>query len=155
MPSGVYKRKSLSERLLSSYVIDDATGCWNWTLQKDKKGYGRIGVNGTPRGAHRISYELHCGLVPDEMHVLHRCDNPACINPEHLFIGTNAENMADRNAKGRQQRGSKHGLAKLTEYDALAIRTATGITLRDLADTYGVCVATVKNIRSGKIWTHV
>jgi hypothetical protein len=140
---------------MSSFVIDNSTGCWNWIMQKDRKGYGKIGYCGTPRGAHRVSYELHCGEIPKGMHVLHRCDNPSCMNPAHLFLGSNAVNMADRNAKGRQQRGSNHGLAKLAEDDAIAIRTATGITLRGLAERYGVCLTTVKNIRSGKIWTHV
>jgi DNA-binding transcriptional regulator YiaG len=155
MPSGVYKRKSPSERLLSSYVVDDATGCWNWTLQKDRKGYGRIGVGGSPQGAHRLSYELHCGAIPEGEHVLHRCDNPACINPEHLFTGTNAENMADRNAKGRQQRGSKHGKAKLVESDVLAIRAATGMPRNALAKQYGISVSTIKAIRAGRHWAHI
>lgn len=155
MPSGVYKRRTLLERLTSSFEPDPDSGCWNWILRKDRKGYGKMGVRGVPRGAHRVSYELHCGEIPSGMHVLHKCDNPSCINPAHLFIGTNAQNMADRNAKGRQQRGSSHGLAKLAEGDALAIKAAKGVTLRRLAERYGVCLTTVKNIRSGKIWTHI
>jgi len=155
MPRGVYERRTLAERLRDSVEIDDGSSCWNWLLSKDRKGYGRITVDGWPYGAHRVSYKLHCGPIPVGAHVLHHCDNPSCINPAHLFLGTNAENMADRNVKGRQQRGSSHGKAKLGEADALAIRNSTGETLRGLAARYGVCLTTIKNIRSGKIWTHV
>lgn len=77
--------------------------CWVWTGGKRRKGYGCLEWEGKKRGAHRVSWELHFGPVPDGLHVLHRCDNPPCIRPEHLFLGTNLENHADRVAKLRMR----------------------------------------------------
>lgn len=79
-------------------------GCIVWTAHKDKKGYGRLATSGGEVLAHRIAYAMHFGAFPRNLHVLHRCDNPSCVNPHHLFLGTNQDNMADKVRKGRTSR---------------------------------------------------
>ena len=80
------------------------TGCIQWTGSKDKKGYGRYSGASKEVLAHRLAYIMHYGRIPDGLHVLHRCDNPSCCNPQHLFVGTNSDNVADKIAKGRSVR---------------------------------------------------
>ncbi len=149
--------RSLRERLLSKIKINEISGCWEWTAGLYQNGYGKLWSEGTTRLAHRISYELHCGDIPKGMHICHSCDNRSCANPEHLFLGTHTENMIDRNAKGRQARpdGTKNGKAKLTEADVLAIRAATGISQRRLAEQFDVAQSRISEIRSGKYWSHI
>jgi hypothetical protein len=143
----------IEDHLSTNVVINEASGCWEWTSHKDRWGYGRFWALGKVRSAHRASYELHCGPIPDGMHVLHRCDNPTCINPEHLFLGTNAENVADKVAKGRQSRGSMNG-AKLTEADVIAIR-ASKEPIREVAQSYSVGWRHIAKIRRGESWAHL
>jgi hypothetical protein len=148
------------ERLLSKTQIDPVTGCWNWTASKDTHGYGHLRHQGRIRLAHRFSYELHCGPVPEGMQVCHKCDNRVCLNPDHLFIGTWRDNMLDKLAKGRQSRarqyGNKNPAAKLSEADIIAIRRAKGSVLqKDLALKYGVDRAHISQIQSGKRWGHL
>jgi hypothetical protein len=143
---------------MSKFKVDGATGCWNWTAGKDKNGYGQFSpYRRQNMRAHRASYELHREPIPEGLCVCHRCDNPSCINPDHLFLGTNAENTADRQAKGRQRYaiGSACGRAKLTEEEVSVILAAEGVTHRKLADRFGVTQSTISEIRSRKIWTHV
>ncbi len=82
--------------------------CWEWTGAIDDN-YGVAWRNGKKTGAHRAAYEMEYGLIPEGMQVLHRCDNPPCVRPDHLFLGTHADNMADRSSKNRQSTGSVHG----------------------------------------------
>lgn len=162
MPVGVYERRyrDMRERLMEKILVDPETGCWNWTACKVRDGYGRIGDRGRKlKLAHRISYELHRGAIPDGIHVCHRCDNPACINPDHLFLGTNDDNIADKVAKGRSpcQKGRDNGNAKLTEADVHAIRAAKacwGINMK-LAKQYGVVNSMISDIRGGRKWAHL
>lgn len=99
-------RKTLAERFFEKVVRGD--GCWIWTASTHHQwGYGHINVSGRSRAAHRVSWELHFGPIPDGMLVCHRCDNPPCVNPRHLFLGTNADNAADRDAKGRAVHANK------------------------------------------------
>ncbi|WP_150671015.1 HNH endonuclease signature motif containing protein [Pandoraea anhela] len=98
-------------RITRKVQIDQISGCWNWIGTKDRVGYGRIKISLGSRAffrfssAHRYAYELWIGRIPEGMNVLHRCDNRACCNPAHLFIGTQRDNMLDMHAKGRGPRG--------------------------------------------------
>ena len=99
-------RGSLERRLHAYTKEDPKTGCLLWTGARDPGGYGRMGLPHTSRGAHRVTWEVAHGPIPDGMHVLHTCDNPRCCNPEHLKLGTHAENMRDK-AERRRGRGAK------------------------------------------------
>lgn len=147
----------LKNKLLANVDISAETGCWNWTAGKHPKGYGHIRSGGKIKAAHRVSYEIHCGTIEDGLHVCHRCDNPACINPDHLFLGSNVDNMADKIAKGRQSRlhGADNGKAKLTDTAVRAIRAAKGIPSSELANKYGVNRSQIWLVRTGKRWTHI
>lgn len=133
--------------------------CWEWTANRHQKGYGTMRVERKVLKAHRISYELHHGPVPDGLHVLHRCDNPPCVNPAHLWAGTNAENVADKEAKGRggQPKGSKHHGATLTEEQVIMMRRLHegGMKQKDLVTQFGVEKSRVSAIIRRRIWRHV
>lgn len=119
----------VAERIKLNVAVKPFTGCWEWKGSK-KRGYGHtiIGsrVDGTRRNiaAHRLSYETFIGPIADGMEVCHRCDNPSCVNPEHLFLGTRQDNIDDREAKQRNNppKGSSNGRAKLSEADVLSAR---------------------------------
>ena len=136
--------------------------CWPWVAAK-ANGYGRVWLGGSPPTgrlypAHRIAWVLVNSPIPDGLCVCHHCDNPACVNPAHLFLGTNEDNMADMVAKGRQVRGELHGRAKLTEAEVRAIRReyAVGdITYREIGEQYRVSLPLIHNIVHRKRWKHV
>jgi len=88
--------------------VDKTGSCWNWLAGKDKDGYGKIKIARKDLRAHRVSWEIHNGIIPGGLLVLHRCDNPSCVNPSHLFLGTALDNNRDRDAKGR------NGWSKIT-----------------------------------------
>ena len=136
--------------LVRQSVLNDA--CWEWLGRKDEKGYGRIGFGGKPnRRAHRVAWETQRGSIPEGQCVLHRCDNPGCVRPSHLFLGTQAENIADRHKKGRDnaaKAGSKHFKAKLTDAQVREMRAlhGRGWTQQRLADRFGVSRGNVSKI---------
>lgn len=145
-------------------VTKSETGCWLWTGATTNGGYGVIqsGGRGKVVRAHRLSWELHNGSFDPNLDVCHRCDNPPCVRPDHLFVGTARENAADMVAKGRAKggppRGSRHPRAKLTEELAVRIRSEYlphVVGLRLLAKRYGVSQKTVMNVVHRKVWTHV
>jgi hypothetical protein len=151
-------RKPLEARFRAGYVVD-TDGCWLWQKTKDRKGYGKLssGKRGSrgPVHAHRVSYELFVSKIPAGLHVCHRCDVPACVNPEHLFLGTHADNMRDASQKGRLPgadfKGAKNPKAKLTQTQVDAIRQSndrSGI----LAEQYGVTREHMWAVRKGLVW---
>lgn len=148
-------KRTVLERLRAKSESDPATGCRNWTGSCNEDGYGRIMVDGRILKPHRLAYELACGKLPPGVHVCHRCDNPRCINPAHLFRGTAADNMADKKKKGRQARGETNGQAKLNETDVLAIRSENGLSQRELAAKYGISKTQVGRILSRETWVWI
>ncbi len=147
--------RPISDRFYEKVMAEPNSGCWLWTGCVKNTGYGRIQVGRRCVLAHRVSYELHRDPIPPGMHVLHRCDQPGCVNPNHLFLGTHLDNMADREAKGRNNpvRGEAQGTAKLTEADVRKIRAASG-KQRDIAKEFGITQANVWSIRARKTWAH-
>jgi hypothetical protein len=136
-------------------------GCWLWTGCKSDRGYGvfNIGKRRTDK-ASRIAWGLTHGCPPeDKPHVLHNCpdgDNPACCNPAHLWVGTNAENHTDSVNKGRQARGMTHGHAKLTDEQVQLIRVlARSMTQKAIATQFNISQSEVSDIAAKRIWTHV
>lgn len=130
------------------------TGCRLWTASLMPQGYGRWNVGQVIRCSHRVAWELFVGAIPDGMHVLHRCDTRACVNADHLFLGTNLDNIRDRVSKLRSPHGSSHYRAKLTERAVKEILLAPG-TQRQIASRYGVGQATIADIRAGRTWSHL
>lgn len=145
-------------RFWDKVLIGD--GCWIWAAARTKTGYGTVGVgNGKTSQAHRVSWELCVGPIPDGMQVLHKCDNPPCVNPDHLFIGTNDDNMKDRKAKGRYDlRGEKNPLSVLTEDAVRDIREnyrPRKTPLKYFAEKYGVRLSAVHMAFKRKTWAHL
>ena len=131
--------------------VQKASGCWLWLGQKWRKGYGKANLGDRSLGAHRLAWQLTNGSVPDGLQVLHHCDNPICVRPDHLWLGTNADNLADRQAKLRRARGTRNGGARLALDEVRDIRATTGRT-RELARRYGVAESTISRIRTGAKW---
>lgn len=128
------------------------TGCWDWQGAKHARGYGQFRFRDSNWLAHRVAFVLyHQQEIPPGMVVMHRCDNPGCVGPNHLMLGTQADNMADKTAKGRQLTGSAVGNSKLTAEQVAAIRADTR-TQRIVAAEHGVSQSQVSHIRTGKCW---
>lgn len=138
--------------------------CHTWQACRDPSGYGRVRFHGKSHLAHRASFHLAHGRWPDPC-ALHRCDNPSCVNPEHLFEGTNADNAADKVSKGRQAtglgvgaRGERHGCAKLNERsvrDIMANHLLCRVTQGELAERFGTDQTNVSLIVRRKHWAHL
>ena len=129
-------------------------GCWLWKGALDKDGYGKFTVHYKTKRAHRVAHEIYTGPIPPGALVLHRCDTPACVNPAHLFIGSPADNMRDKCAKGRHPCGEINKAAKLTEKQARKIFAASG-THVEVARSFGVTPQQISNIRNLRSWGHV
>lgn len=155
------QRQNIEERFLS-YVKKIPGGCWIWTgsVQKARGGYGQFMVKPKVWRSHRWSFQFYRGPIPDGALVCHKCDNPRCVNPDHLFLGTYSDNLVDAIRKGRNAapqpsrlRGAQHHNAKLTQEQASEIRAqmAAGVPRVHIAADFGVCVATLYNIyRNGR-----
>jgi hypothetical protein len=132
--------------------------CWPWLAHLEANGYGRFGMAGQMRWAHRASWVLAYGPIPAGLFVCHHCDNRRCVRPSHLFLGTQADNMRDAAAKGRTTRGERDGTAKLTEQYVRSIRAryaAGGVLMRELAQEHGVSITTIRFVIRGMRWAHV
>lgn len=161
MPGGIYERKPLEVRFWEKVnkngplLID--TKCWEWTGAKKKAGYGFIGLNYKNYYAHRLAYEFYYKVLPKEQHVLHKCDNPSCVNPEHLFLGSQVDNMKDMNLKNRHAVGEKTNINKLTDKEVIEIRNkySSGIPNKTLCKEYNVSHATIHRVVYKKLWKHI
>jgi hypothetical protein len=155
------RNRDVLERLYENVEPDLNGGCWLWLGTIQSGGYGTLKVGQKAWKAHRLSYRIHRGEIPGSdyehgMCVCHRCDVRACVNPDHLFLGTHAENTADRRAKGRTttKRGEKNPHSKLTDADVLEIRASTE-TQEACAGRFGVCQVAISEIRRRRVWTHI
>ena len=143
--------KPISERLLEqTEMIPD--GCWVWMGGLSEKGYGLIYENGRAERTHRVSWKLKYDDIPKGLYVLHRCDNPCCINPNHLFLGTAKDNIRDGMNKGRITFRETHGRAKLKNADISKIRSDNRRPYSIIAKEYGVHKNTIGNIKNNRTW---
>lgn len=133
-------------------------GCWIWVGARKPSGYGNFYLNGRYLGSHQAAYLLHIGPIAGGLYVCHRCDNPSCVNPEHLFLGTPSENQADMAVKGRavgiREGGERHPNSKLTKEAVALIREKRkeGALLKELAAEFGVSESNISVICSSKGW---
>lgn len=128
--------------------------CWLWTGAPNGEGYGRIMIDCVRYQAHRIAYLIKHGSIPFGLLVCHKCDVRLCVNPSHLFLGTDADNIKDRDQKRRQSKGSHRPGAKITEVQAVAIRSDPR-THRTIAKEYGIATCNVTQIKNHNAWKHV
>ena len=150
----------LQTRFDAKWQPEPNSGCWLWHGSIDRMGYGKIWIEGKSRLAHRTSYALHCHEIADGAHVCHKCDTPACVNPNHLFLGDHQSNMADKVRKGRASslKGERNGRALLTEAQAIEIISllATGkISVMALSRHFQVSYQAIKKIREGRSWQYL
>lgn len=154
-----WRRETDRHRQLFDRVSKLDNGCWEFTGYRSKKGYGEIKVDGRMEKTHRQAWLLTFGAIPLSLQVLHRCDNPPCINPSHLFLGTNKDNVADRVAKNRSgaPQGEQVWSAKLSADAVRTIRHLHGLGWSNRAITAVVPVndRSISNIVTGKTWRHV
>lgn len=131
--------------------------CWTWTGSKRIHGHGRFDVKGVGASAHRFSYHIHNGPIPEGHGVLHKCDNGSCVNPSHLFTGTAADNMADAMSKNRVSKGEKHFHAILNENLVKEIRQdyANGSSIKEIAGKHPVNRGCISKIVHRLRWKHV
>lgn len=142
-----------------AYIPVPESGCWLWVGSVGQSGYGRFntGVKGKMVPAHRLSYEMRNGPIPPGMFICHKCDTRLCINPDHLFVGTPAENMADMRRKGRSLTGEKNVNAFLSDPVIRGIHKMyeEGLFVAEIANEVGVTIPTVNNVLSRKVWKHL
>jgi hypothetical protein len=147
--------KPYSDRFEEFISPEPNSGCWlfdgGWN---QRGGYCQIWSNGKRKMAHRFAYEKYRGPIPSGMCVCHKCDVPCCVNPDHLILGTDAENMADKTVKNRQAKGTKIGISKLSPEQVLAIRASVQ-SCHSLGPQYGVDHSTIQHIRRRKTWKHL
>jgi hypothetical protein len=142
--------------------VRKTNGCWEWVGARwqgkfKELRYGKFSVDGRPRPAHRISWELNRGPIPEGMLVLHRCDNQGCVRPDHLYLGTHADNTRDAIERNRMCHGERIWTHKLTAKDVPLIRAmaAAGVSAEKIGPHFGVVGRTVRYILEGRSWKHV
>lgn len=158
-------RKEFLER------VEKTDTCWNWTMKLNETGYGQVTIFGKCEPAHRVSYEMFVGDIPENYDIRHKCDNRRCVNPEHLEVGTRQQNINDkvernRQAKGKalaeaqsknRAKGEAHGTAKLTEVDVVEMRLLYdfGESKQNLLTKYGISTSQLNSILARRLWKHV
>lgn len=150
--------KNKSEDVWKRIYKRNENDCWEWEGYKDKDGYGTIHLEYKTRRVHRIVYELTYGSIPNRLYVLHKCDNPSCCNPNHLFIGTVQDNSDDQKRKRRTTVGDKHGRSKLTEKNILEIKRLynTGDYYQsDLGKLFNISHQEISRIINNKRWRYL
>lgn len=154
---GCHESELLKQRLENSSQLDEETGCIEWTGALMYQGYGHLTWRGKVYRAHRASYVAHKGDILKGMVICHKCDNPKCINPDHLFMGTQAENSADMAMKKRSTIGIKNPMAKLDAAKVQAIRiwAQTGMIHKKIAEKFGVSRRNIGRIVSDERWKHI
>lgn len=158
--SGTSAHQDSASKIVDRFMakVDQSGECWIWTARKTPQGYGRFSLYGVNKLAHRVAFELFKGPIGG-LQVLHRCDNPSCANPDHLWLGTNADNMADKVVKGRTPdfAGSRNPHSKLSAEDVLEIRRQfmSGVGRAELAKRYGVCTPYINQIATKKVWRQI
>lgn len=137
--------------------VDKTSDCWEWLGSTNNMGYGYLCFNGKTQGAHRISWELTYGLIPDGFFVLHDCDNRLCVRPSHLWLGTQADNQADKARKNRSASGEAHGRSRLKAIEIIKIRelSAQGLTQASIAKLFGIVQPHVNRIVHLSQWGRI
>lgn len=151
----LYSGRPLAERFWEKVERRGPDDCWIWNGATDWFGYGRINNSAGTNRAHRVSWELHFGPIPEGLHCLHKCDNPSCCNPKHLELGDDKKNISDAAKRGRTSRGEHRPLSKLTAAQVREIRqryASGGVTHQELADDYPVSRRTIGKIVNRKRW---
>lgn len=136
--------------------VEKGGNCWVWTGQVNDAGYGILKIKGRRTRSHRVSFFIHSGVWP-KLPILHSCDNPRCVNPDHLREGTLQENVVDMVQRNRQAAGERHGMAKLSDTDVITIRRCllNGELQVDIAKRYNVSRDTIYRMKTGKTWKHI
>ena len=152
--------QSMESRFWSKVDKNNIKECWGWTASLNNKGYGQFYTGKTMMTAHRTSWMLTNGNIPKGLNVLHKCDNPLCVNPEHLFLGTLSDNMQDCRDKGRlvmpNTKGCNHGRSRLTSSDVKEIRDLASVMYqREISGIYGISRGAIGRIIRRELWTHI
>lgn len=148
-------------RFRKHHISGPSTACWEWQAGLNKDGYGRFKVRNHDELAHRVSYTIHHGPIPNYRLVCHSCDNPGCVNPKHLWLGSCGDNTQDMMRKGRHRcagaAGDSNPRAVLSEDEALQIidLIMQGLNNKQIAARFGVAHSTISCIRRGKSWKHI
>lgn len=154
----------LSSEFLNYVSVQGEDDCWPWLGAQNGRGYGRLEYEGKYQQAHRVSYQIYCEPIPDGYNVLHSCDNGICVNPKHLFLGSQQDNVDDMVSKNRDNFGgnrpmigSEHPRAELNEDKVREIKRLLeeGHRHRDIAEWFNVARQTITNISTGQKWKHV
>lgn len=152
-------KEDLKTRFLK-YINVKENGCWEWTAYKNANGYGCIGVDRKSCLSHRVAYAIFVGDIPNGVCVLHKCDNPGCVNPDHLFLGSRIDNIFDMIGKKRDRHlfGEQHGRSKLTGSDVVKIRKLLKsgfVSQEKIAKMFGITQCVISDINLGRIWRSV
>lgn len=150
--------KLLQKHFEERFDAEPMSGCWIWNGSCNHKGYGYFTFNGLRTRAHRESWEIYRGRIPMGLQVLHKCDVRCCVNPDHLFLGTDKDNSADMVLKGRAAKGSNNGFSKLTEEDIPKIRQLLkegDLTQTEIGELFGVGYSAISAVKIGSTWGHI